>query len=176
MPAVTDPLDDLPESPESLIAKSFFKVLEDDTILSAIFKDYRLVELPDPASMPTFGTGTVVVAVKFNSIEDWPSGRQTVRVDLLIGFYIQWEPTDEKAKCHGLRLVNRVRLLAWENQELKNTVAGTALAAVGKVITFATVKVRPLDLMATESKGTWIVRCQVTWETDIRPKTGDFEP
>jgi len=174
VPAVTDALDSLPESPESLIAKSFFKVLEDDTILSAIFKDYRLVELPDPAALPTFGTGTVVGAVKFNSIEDWPSGRQTVRVDLVVGFYIPWEPTDEKARCHGLRLVNRVRVLAWENQALKNTVT-SSLAAVGEVITFATVKVRPLDLMATETKGTWIVRCQVTFETDIRPKTGEFE-
>jgi hypothetical protein len=175
VPAVTDALDDLPESPESLIAKSFFKILSDDTILSAICPDKRLVELPDPAALPTFGHGTMVMAIKHSSIEDWPSGRQTVRVAAIVGFYIPWEPTDENANCHGLRLVNRVRVLAWENQELKNTVAGTALAAVGEVITFATVTVRPLDLMATETKGTWIVRCMVMWETDIKPKTGEFE-
>lgn len=175
MVAVTDPLDQLPESPESLIVKSFHAVLAADSLIASMgFNPVRLVELPDPDNVPEIASKSIIVAPPIVHLVDWPSKRQTIRVDVMVSAFLDWQPSSENSKLFGMRFRNHIRKLVWSNAELLNTVAN-AFVALGQPISIAMPFVRPLPLVPLKDKRLWGVRTLVTWENDIDPSIGEFE-
>ena len=106
MAAVVGKLDGLPQAPESIIVRSFYDAIKADSRLSMF--TWRLIELPDPSQMPAFAVYTAVVSPAAVRIVDWPSQRETIRPECVVGFVVPWEQTNEDSKLYGLRLLNVV--------------------------------------------------------------------
>ena len=162
-------LNDLPESPEAKIVRNFFRVLKEDSRIAGRFKTIRLVELPRTTAVPQFDFNTLIVCPSAVVPRDHPMRRQTTRVQILVGFFVPWESTDRDSDLIGLNLLNLVRIVVWENIELKDTIADP-----DKVITFATAELEPERLIPMPASGSRVIWGTVTLETDIDPLTGEI--
>lgn len=160
-------LDGLAESPEARIVKSFHRVLRDDPRINTIFDPVRLIELPQPIQMPEFAAYSLVICPTRITGKDWAQERQTTFVDMFVGFFLPWEDSTRDSELRGLDLLNLLRMIAWENVELKDTIPDP-----DKIITIATMDVRFEPLLPLPSKMTRVVWAHVVMNTDIWPRKG----
>jgi hypothetical protein len=177
VPVVSNRLDSLPEAPESIIVRSFFDAISVDSRLS-MFNPWKLIELDDPSRTPQFNAYTAIVSPAAVRVEDWPSKRETIRPECVVGFAVPFEPTSLESKLYGLRLLNIVRIIANEICANTSGVVDTVVTP-GRVLTDAFANVRPLPVMPSidafgKPISPWWIRSHVTWTTDINPVDGTF--
>lgn len=156
---MAEPLDGLSQSPEALIAQTFFNILKADSLLASAFKPILLIESPTREAFNELTVYTMAVVPWRVRIQDHPVDRQTIFLDLFVSGYLPKEGTEQDSKLRGLDLGNHIRKLAYSNADL----GGVAFDAVD----FA-------YLVGLEPKNTGIriLSFQVTFQQDIVPTTG----
>jgi hypothetical protein len=164
-----EPLDGLSQSPEALIAKTFFGILKADSLLVSVFKPILLIESPTREAFDELTIYTMAVVPWRVRLTDHPGGRQTSFLDLIVSGYLPKEGTEQDSRLRGLDLGSHVRKLAYSNMGLVDTIADP-----DRVITFAVIDFAYLVSLEPRDTGIRILSFQITFQTDIAPETGAF--
>lgn len=153
----------LTDGPEVRLLKAAAEIVKADPILSW-FQPILIVEVASVKAMLAWGSGTLVIQPVTVKPADKPSRRSTSFFSIWISAYLPGESREEDSKLEGTNLLNVVRKLFW----------GEALREASTPISFATTEVAMLTPLVGVSGSTRILTYQVTVETDIDPRVGDF--
>lgn len=159
-------LEDLQRSPERLIVEAAAAILRGDEIMAAVFKPIRILDTPSKEAFLSYGADEIAIQPVSVKAEDHPSGRTTTFLGVLVSAYLAPEPREEESELASLDLGNHLRKLFW----------GTDLKVAGDALTFATTAIKMMPTFAGTNGSTRILSYLLTFETDVDPKTGLFQP
>ncbi len=159
-------LEDLQKSPERMIVEAAAAILHGDEILADVFKPIRILDTPSREAFLSYGVNSMVIQPISLKAEDHPSGRTTSFLGVLISAYLAPEPREEESELQSLDLGNHLRKLFW----------GTDLQSAGDALTYATTAIKLMPPLSGVNGSTRILSYLLTFETDVDPKTGLFEP
>lgn len=159
----------LSDSAEALITRQFFALVRADAVLAGPggFDPWVLVESPA-------WDGFLDMSHWTGAMQPWsakqigePSHRTVLEVGILVACYLPSEQTEEDSELFWWRILNRLRILS-HALVLRDPVTN-------RMITFATTNVETPRPIVDVNRGTKIFTYLVVFQTDIDPRTGEFD-